>query len=404
MEVGFSQANERQKKLGADSSLTKLTGPSKKRKPDVRLSEGTFSKKERKAVPSNDVKSLPVYQYELEIINSVKNHQVTIIVGETGSGKSTQIPQILLDHQVVPDNKCIVCTQPRRVAAVTIAQKVASERNTSVGREVGYSIRFEDKSSPMTKIKYVTDGVLLREFMSDPVISHYNIVLLDEAHERSLQTDILMGLLKQIQEQKTRDPSNFKILIMSATLQIELFTQFFSDANVVTVPGRQYPVAMYYTPEPEQEFIDAALITCLQIHEEEENGGVLVFLPGQEEIESLTQLLYENLPLTKGHASLDFERRNNNNNNNSSSSHSHKSLEEDNNSKTITEEKDGSKTVNIDNLRDYDIRPLYAAMPPEEQLRVFEPSPAGKRKFILSTNIAETSVTISGVKYGKKNK
>jgi HrpA-like RNA helicase len=403
MEVGFSQENERQKKLGADSSSAKVAGPSKKRKTDVRLNEGTFSKKERKFLPSNDVKSLPVYQYELEIINSVKNHQVTIIVGETGSGKSTQIPQILLDHQVVPDNKCIVCTQPRRVAAVTIAQKVASERNTSVGREVGYSIRFEDKSSPMTKIKYVTDGVLLREFMSDPVISHYNIVLLDEAHERSLQTDILMGLLKQIQEQKTRDASNFKILIMSATLQIELFTQFFSDANVVTVPGRQYPVTMYYTPEPEQEFIDAALITCLQIHEEEENGGVLVFLPGQEEIESLTQLLCENLPLTKGHASLDLERRNNNNNNSSSSSssHSHKSLE-DNNSNTITEEKDGSKTVNIDNLRDYEIRPLYAAMPPEEQLRVFEPSPPGKRKFILSTNIAETSVTISGVKYGKE--
>jgi pre-mRNA-splicing factor ATP-dependent RNA helicase DHX15/PRP43 len=139
-----------------------------------------------------------------------------------GSGKSTQIPQFLLDSKVFKGS-CIVCTQPRRVAAVTIAQKVASERNVVVGTEVGYCIRFEDKTCATTKIKFVTDGVLLRECMSDKNLNKYNIVILDEAHERSLQTDILMGLLKDMQ--KTR--KDLRIIIMSATLQIELFSNFF---------------------------------------------------------------------------------------------------------------------------------------------------------------------------------
>jgi HrpA-like RNA helicase len=186
--------------------------------------ENIHQKKFRPQVKSDNL-NLPVHKYAQEIVNSVKSNQVTIIVGETGSGKSTQIPQILLDHQLVGSGKCIVCTQPRRVAAVTIAQKVASERNGPVGGEVGYSIRFEDKSSPVTRIKYSTDGVLLREFMSDPVVTKYDIVILDEAHERSLQTDILMGLLKQIQLNKSRD--DLKIIVMSATLQVELFANFF---------------------------------------------------------------------------------------------------------------------------------------------------------------------------------
>jgi HrpA-like RNA helicase len=214
--------------------------------------------------PNNDPKNLPVYLYEKEIIHSLNNFQVTIIVGETGSGKSTQIPQILLNNNLVNSDSCLVCTQPRRVAAVTIAQKVASERRCEVGKEVGYSIRFEDKSSPITKIKYVTDGVLLREIMSDSLLSKYNIVILDEAHERSMQTDILMGLLKILIEiQKLR--TDLKVIIMSATLQIELFSSFFTNSNCVIIPGRQYAVSMFYTPEPEAEYVDAALITCLQV-------------------------------------------------------------------------------------------------------------------------------------------
>lgn len=178
---------------------------------------------------SNSNKSLPIFSYEKQIVDAVKSHRTTIVVGETGSGKSTQLPQILVDHGIIPRGKCVVCTQPRRVAAVTIAQKVASERNSVVGREVGYSIRFEDKSHPtLTQIKYVTDGVLLRECMTNPSLENYTVIILDEAHERSLQTDILMGLLKQMQQQR----KDLKLIVMSATLQVELFTNFFEVSTI----------------------------------------------------------------------------------------------------------------------------------------------------------------------------
>ena len=163
--------------------------------------------------------SLPILEFRNHIIESVKKHQTTIIVGETGCGKSTQIPQYLLGNF---KNK-IVCTQPRRVAAVSVAQRVAQELKSNIGEQVGYSIRFEDKTSYKTKIKFVTDGVLLRECMTDSNLSEYDVIILDEAHERSLQTDILMGLLRLLQEKK---PS-LHIVVMSATLQIEIFQNFF---------------------------------------------------------------------------------------------------------------------------------------------------------------------------------
>ena len=167
-------------------------------------------------------KDLPIYLHKDEIVKSIQKFQTTILVGETGTGKSTQLPQYLADD-FTQSGKCVVCTQPRRVAAVTIAQKVASEQGCNVGEEVGYSIRFEDKCSARTRIKFVTDGVLLRECMSDPQLSRYSVVILDEAHERSLQTDILMGLLRNLQEQR----SDLRIVVMSATLQTELFANFF---------------------------------------------------------------------------------------------------------------------------------------------------------------------------------
>lgn len=167
--------------------------------------------------------ALPIFQYKQQILTSVLNHATTVVVGETGSGKSTQIPQFLASSTAISRGKCVVCTQPRRVAAITIAEQVAKERRSRLGEEVGYSIRFEDKSSKRTRIKYATDGVLLREIMSDPLLTQYSVVILDEAHERSMQTDILMGLLKEVQKVR-RD---LKIIVMSATLQVELFQSFF---------------------------------------------------------------------------------------------------------------------------------------------------------------------------------
>lgn len=309
--------------------------------------------------------SLPITLYRSELCLSVNKFSTTIISAETGSGKSTQLPQYLADSMT--NIGCIVCTQPRRVAAITIAQRVALERNCEIGQEVGYGIRFEDKTSFKTKIKYVTDGVLLREIMGDKELSKYKVIILDEAHERSLQTDILMGLLKALQLRRV----DLKIVVMSATLQIDLFMGFFQDCNVISIPGRQFPVDIYYLKSPEDDYIDAAMLACLQIHEQEEAGGVLVFLPGQDEIENLQSLLEKHLP--------DIKCKHQQNSFTSSSSTSE------------------YKVSSIENS--FVIRPLYASLPPEEQLKAFKPSTANIRKFVLSTNIAETSVTLSGIKY-----
>jgi HrpA-like RNA helicase len=213
--------------------------------------------------------NLPIYQCRQEIIESVKNHTTTIVVGETGSGKSTQIPQYLIDagKQIGLRKISCVCTQPRRVAAITIASQVAKERQNHVGREVGYTIRFEDVCSSQTRIKYVTDGVLLREMMSDMQLSNYGVVILDEVHERSLQTDIVMGLLKQLQvdQQKLQLQHRLKLVVMSATVDVDFFCQFFEDCQVVRVAGRQFPVTIYYMRDPEPDYVDAALLTCLQV-------------------------------------------------------------------------------------------------------------------------------------------
>ena len=240
--------------------------------------------------------------------------------------------------------------------------------STTLGQTVGYSVRFDDCTSHATKVKYVTDGILLRECLSDKSLSKYSVIILDEAHERSLQTDILMGLLKQMQESR----SDLKVVIMSATLDVKLFSSFFSDVGKVIIPGRQYPVHVKYLKEPEHDFVDAAVMTCLQIHEEEEEGDVLVFLPGQEDIESMQLLLEEYLPTIIG-------KRNIQNSNSSSSN---------------------AKTVGL--KEDFEVRLLYAAMAPDDQLKVFLPSAKGTRKFILATNIAETSVTISGISGTRK--
>jgi HrpA-like RNA helicase len=141
---------------------------------------------------------LPIANYKSKLIDSIQTNKVTVIVGETGSGKSTQLPQYLCDNLIGLNKGCVVCTQPRRVAAVTIAKRVAAERNCVLGEEVGYSIRFDDCSGSNTKIKFATDGVLLREALTDRTLSRYKVVILDEAHERSLQTDILMGILKEL--------------------------------------------------------------------------------------------------------------------------------------------------------------------------------------------------------------
>lgn len=298
---------------------------------------------------------LPVHAQRDEFLKIYQENQVMVFVGETGSGKTTQIPQfVLFDEMPHLENTQIACTQPRRVAAMSVAERVSHEMDVKLGEEVGYSIRFENKTSAKTILKYMTDGMLLREAMDDPNLTRYSCIILDEAHERTLATDILMGLLKRVVKRRP----DLKIIIMSATLDAEKFQGYFNNAPLLAVPGRTFPVDIFYTPEFQKDYLDSAIRTVLQIHATEEAGDILLFLTGEDEIEdAVRKIISEGEQLTK-------------------------------------EEGCGPLAV----------YPLYGTLPPNKQQRIFEPAPestTGKpgRKIVISTNIAETSLTIDGIVY-----
>ncbi|KAK4598847.1 hypothetical protein RGQ29_016053 [Quercus rubra] len=344
-----------------------------------------FSRKQKIA---QHRKSLPIASVEKRLVDEVRKNDTLIIVGETGSGKTTQLPQFLFNAGFCRDGRTIGITQPRRVAAVTVAKRVAEECDVQLGQRVGYSIRFDDTTSGSTRIKYMTDGLLLREALLDPYLSKYSVIIVDEAHERTVHTDVLLGLLKNVQKARSKtsndrlnienkrtndrtllDKDNedraisflkqcqgskfppLKLVIMSASLDARGFSEYFGGAKAVHIQGRQFPVDIFYTHYAEPDYLDAALITIFQIHLEEGPGDILVFLTGQEEIESVERLIKERLQqLPEGRQKL------------------------------LT-------------------APIFSALPSEKQMRVFAPAPTGFRKVILATNIAETSVTIPGIKY-----
>eukprot|EP00054_Salpingoeca_dolichothecata_P009605 m.54127 g.54127 ORF g.54127 m.54127 type:complete len:714 (-) comp18476_c0_seq1:23-2164(-) len=293
--------------------------------------------------------NLPVWEYKKKFHEMLNDTQAMVLVGETGSGKTTQIPQWCLEHR---NKRLVACTQPRRVAAMSVAQRVAEEMDVSLGEQVGYTIRFEDCTSKNTCLKYMTDGMLLREAMNDHTLSRYGVLILDEAHERTLATDILMGLLKEIMSKR----KDLKIVVMSATLDAGKFQQYFENSPLMAVPGRTHPVEIFYTPEPERDYLEAAIKTCVQIHVvEETEGDILLFLTGQEEIEEACRRIQG-----------DVEQ--------------------------------------IKEAGDVKVIPLYSSLPPHLQQRIFEKAPPNKgkaigRKVVVSTNIAETSLTIDGVVY-----
>ncbi|XP_012269428.2 ATP-dependent RNA helicase DHX8 [Athalia rosae] len=290
--------------------------------------------------------SLPIYKLRDELVKAVTDNQILIVIGETGSGKTTQITQYLAEAGFTTRGK-IGCTQPRRVAAMSVAKRVAEEFGCRLGQEVGYTIRFEDCTSPETSIKYMTDGMLLRECLMDLDLKMYSVIMLDEAHERTIHTDVLFGLLKQAVGRRP----DLKLIVTSATLDAVKFSQYFFEAPIFTIPGRTFPVEVMYTKEPETDYLDAALITVMQIHLREPPGDVLLFLTGQEEIDTACEILYERM----------------------------KSLGPD--------------------VPELIILPVYSALPSEMQTRIFEPAPPGSRKVVIATNIAETSLTIDGIYY-----
>ncbi len=234
--------------------------------------------------------SLPIFKLRQQLVQAIRDNQVLIVVGDTGSGKTTQMTQYLAEEGFADRGK-IGCTQPRRVAAVSVAKRVAEEVGCRVGQEVGYTIRFEDCTSPETKIKYMTDGMLQRECLVDPDVSNYSVIMLDEAHERTIATDVLFGLLKKALKRRP----DLKLIVTSATLDAEKFSTYFFGCPIFTIPGRTYPVEILYTKEPEPDYLDAALITVMQIHLSEPTGDILVFLTGQEEIDTSCEILFERM-------------------------------------------------------------------------------------------------------------
>jgi pre-mRNA-splicing factor ATP-dependent RNA helicase DHX15/PRP43 len=293
---------------------------------------------------------LPVHGFRDQLMRTVASSPVLVVEGETGSGKTTQIPQFLLAL-----GGRVACTQPRRVAAISVAARVAEEMDVTLGAQVGYTIRFEDVSGPETILRFMTDGMLLREAMLDPLLKRYNVVVLDEAHERTLATDVLMGLLKGLLSKR----SDLKLVVMSATLDADRFQKYFNNAPLMKVPGRTFPVEIFYTPEPEKDYVEAAVRTVVQIHQCEGPGDVLVFLTGEEEIEDVCRRI-------RGEV----------------------------------------QAMDPTTVGPVEVYPLYSSLPPPEQQKIFKAAPGPRipggipgRKVVVSTNIAETSLTIDGIVY-----
>uniref|UniRef100_A0AAY4E6V9 ATP-dependent RNA helicase DHX33 n=1 Tax=Denticeps clupeoides TaxID=299321 RepID=A0AAY4E6V9_9TELE len=305
------------------------------------------------AVPTDvQRRRLPIYQARSQLIVQLRQLHSAVLIGETGSGKTTQIPQYLYEAGIGRQGM-VAITQPRRVAAISLAGRVAEERNSPLGKLVGYTVRFEDVTSPDTKLKFMTDGMLLREAIGDPLLLRYAVVVLDEAHERTVHTDVLFGVVKAAQRRRSeQNRLPLKVIVMSATMDVDLFSQYFNKSPVLYLEGRQHPIQVFYTKQPQSDYLQAALVSIFQIHQEAPpSHDILVFMTGQEEIEALARTcrdIAKHLPETCGPMT---------------------------------------------------VIPLYASLPPVQQLRVFQPAPKGCRKVILSTNIAETSITISGIKF-----
>jgi pre-mRNA-splicing factor ATP-dependent RNA helicase DHX16 len=285
--------------------------------------------------------TLPIDGFKAALLGRISSSQVVVVVGQTGSGKSTRIPNFILED--LDPSKTIGCTQPRRIAAVNVATRVSKQLGVRLGSVVGYKVRFDDCTSRKTKIKYMTDGVLLRELLSDPLLHEYSFLMIDEAHERSISTDILLSFLKII----IRKRPEFRLIIASATLDWRPLQSFF-NAELFFVPGREHPISVQYCLEPQKNYLECLYKVIASMLHDDLKGNVLVFLTGQEDIE-LSSRIINSMIETKGLS---------------------------------------SKILSL---------PLYSSLPPQEQSKVFDHK-ADIFKVILATNVAETSITIPGVR------
>ncbi|EPB87574.1 hypothetical protein HMPREF1544_05665 [Mucor circinelloides 1006PhL] len=303
---------------------------------------------------------LPTFEYKKDLIEAIREYSILVIIGETGSGKTTQIPQYILEE--LPELKKVGVTQPRRIAAIT--GKVSEEQGDRLGSSVGYNIRFDDRTSADTRLVYMTDGILLREATMDPSLAKYNVIVIDEAHERTLETDVLFGLLKQTHRKRP----DLKILIMSATLDVAKFSDFFDECPIFEIPGRTYPVQVIYSLDApklatlKSAFVDRAVETAWTIHTQQPEGDILVFLTGQQDIERACKAFADK------EAHCNYQRQ-------------------------VKFYDDGHGVVRAA------VYPLFASLETFEQKAVFELPRPGDRKVVFATNVAQTSVTIPGIRY-----
>ncbi|KAG2772310.1 Pre-mRNA-splicing factor ATP-dependent RNA helicase [Phytophthora cactorum] len=286
---------------------------------------------------------LPIFQCREELLQVIRENQIVVIVGETGSGKTTQLTQYL-HEEGYSQFGMIGCTQPRRVAAMSVAQRVSEEMEVPLGEEVGYAIRFEDLTSDKTIIKYMTEGVLLRESLRESDLDSYSCVIMDEAHERALNTDVLFGILRKVVQRR----SDFKLVVTSATLDADKFANFFGGVPMFRIPGRTFHVDTRYAKSPSEDYVDAAVKQVMQIHLSHPPGDILVFMTGQEDIEATCYVLADRMGKLDGAPPLM-------------------------------------------------VLPMYSQLPADLQAKIFDASDI--RKCIVSTNIAETSLTVDGIKY-----
>ncbi|XP_052747846.1 probable ATP-dependent RNA helicase DHX35 [Galleria mellonella] len=308
---------------------------------------------------------LPVFQYRNHILYLLEKYQTLVLIGETGCGKSTQVPQYLYE---IGHTVCV--TQPRVAAAVSLAARVADERGERLGEHVGYAAAMTSVRSPQTGIVFMTEGVLLREMFASPLLMQYSCVVLDEVHERSQMTDVLMGLLKKIAKKR----KNLKLVVSSATMDAEFLKDFFNLTDrkerdkaptsvIMSIRGRTHPIDLFYVEEPVPDYVKATVDTIIKIHENEPFGDILAFLTSQEEILTALKTLQT------------YAEQNNESN------------------KHRRQFPSGVQAA------DLIVLPMYGSLPHHRQLKVFQTADRNQRKVVVATNIAETSVTIPGIVY-----
>ncbi|GAW81615.1 pre-mRNA-splicing factor ATP-dependent RNA helicase PRP16 [Plasmodium gonderi] len=367
--------------------------------------------------------SLPIFKSKNELLEAVYNNNIIIIVGETGSGKTTQIVQYLYEDGY-HKNGIICCTQPRRVAAVSVAYRVSHEMNVEIGSLVGYTIRFEDNTTKDTKIRYVTDGILLRETLTDKELDKYSVIIMDEAHERSINTDVLLGILKNICLKR----NDLKLLVTSATIDSKKFSKFFGNAPIYNIQGRTFKVHLEYLRTPCNDYIECAVQKAIEIHISDNKydnnfGDILIFMTGQEDINATCYLLserfyevYESYKESKSNKKETITKirniikdkeavsSNTTRNGNSSEGGDEHTDDSDYGPQPLTRK--DSEYCQIDNrekeeeknvIYPFYVFPIYSQLSSEQQSKIFQKYDL--RKIIVSTNIAETSLTLDGIKY-----